>query len=82
MWGSPGSTEMKTHPLFSGALRERAPPAYPPTPTLQFGCSPPLDLSVPLPGVAVPVDEGRCKQEVQVLVDCGHWDGAWKENCA
>lgn len=28
------------------------------------------------PGVAVPVDEGGGKQEVQVLVDCGYWNSA------
>lgn len=53
-------------------------PAHLALPPPQFRCSPPLHLSAPLPGIAVPVDEGGCEQEVQVLVDCGYWDGAWK----
>lgn len=54
-------------------------PAHPTPATLP---APTSLLRSALPGIAVAVDEGGGKQEVQVLVDCRYWDSAWKRKTA
>lgn len=53
-------------------------PTIPPHSGYTSGAQHSSNLTLPLPGIVVTVDEGRRKQEVQILVDCGYWNSLWK----